>query len=129
MKILLLPLAFVLALQPDAVGPGDYARKVKQGKYERSYVFHVPKSYDARKPTPLVLVLHGATMDADAMVYLSGLNDKSEQAGFIAVYPNGLLATLNAGGQKSNMADDVGFIGTGLDGLEKQLRVDNKRDD
>src|SRR5205807_4608060 len=92
-----------------------------------SYGVHVPESYDARKATPIVLALHGATMNADAMVYLSGLSSKSDQAGFIAVYPNGVLATWNAGGQSFNAADDVGFIGMVLDDLSGIVNVDNKR--
>jgi polyhydroxybutyrate depolymerase len=127
MKMLLVPLAFVLAVPPEPIAPGDYVRKLKQGKTDRSYVFYVPKSYDARKPTPIVLALHGATMNADAMVYLSGLNSKSDDAGFVVVYPNGVLATWNSGGQTFNAADDVGFIGMVLDDLERYVNVDKKR--
>ena len=38
---------------------------------------------------PVVLIFHGGGANAAGMVRFCGLNDKADQAGFIAVYPNG----------------------------------------
>ena len=69
------------------------------------------------------------------MVWFSGLNKKSDEAGFIVVYPSGTgtgpFLTWNAGGFKGKMAegkaDDVAFIGKLLDDLGTVVKVDEKR--
>ncbi len=127
MKIALLPLLFSFAASPEALKPGDHYRTLKHRNQERSYVVHVPKSYDPKKPTSVVLVFHGATMDGRQMVDFCGLNATADEAGFIAVYPDGQLKTWNAGGLVFNRNDDVGFTGKILDELETVLNVDKKR--
>jgi polyhydroxybutyrate depolymerase len=103
--------------------PGRYQIRLRQGGRERMALVHVPKSHDASRPTPLVMALHGggggAIYQADDANY--GLISKSEQAGFIAVFPNGIsdaqngmLATWNAGNccarARDENVDDVGFL-------------------
>src|ERR1700729_606910 len=92
----------VLAVtQPAPLGPGDHTRTLMMGEQKRTYLVHVPKGYDPKKPTPVVLALHGAAMNGPMMVGFSGLNKKSEEAGFIVVYPSGTgtgpFLTWNAG--------------------------------
>lgn len=121
--------------KPDPLGPGDHTRTLMTGELQRSYLVHVPKGYDPKKPAPIVLALHGAAMNGEMMVWFSGLNKKSDEAGFIVVYPSGTgtgpFRTWNAGGFKGKMAegraDDVAFIGKVLDDLGTVLTVDEKR--
>jgi polyhydroxybutyrate depolymerase len=102
---------------------------------KRSYLVHIPKSYDPKKPTPVVLALHGAAMDGSMMVWFSGINDKSEDAGFIVAYPSGTgvgpFRIWNAGGftgrMAENPADDVKYLGALLDDLATVANVDAKR--
>jgi len=119
----------------ELLGPGDHTRKLMAGENERTYLVHVPKDYDPKKPTPVVLALHGAAMDGSMMVWFSGLNKKSDESGFIVVYPSGTgvgpFRTWNAGGFSGKMAedkaDDVTFIGKLLDDLGTAVKVDEKR--
>ena len=121
--------------QPDPLGPGDHVCTLLMGEQQRSYLVHVPQGYDSTKPTPVVLALHGAAMDGAMMVWFSGLDKKSEESGFIVVYPSGLgvgrFRTWNAGGFSGKMAegraDDVAFIGQLLDDLAAVVSVDEKR--
>jgi len=130
-----LPLAALLAVGADPLGPGDHERTLTVGGQERSYVVHVPKSYDAKKPTPLVLALHGAAMNAGMMQGFTGLDDTADAEGFLVVYPNGtgaakLLLTWNAGGfpgKLANKSDDVTFIAKVLDDVAGVANVDAKR--
>ncbi len=46
-------------------------------------------SYDEAKATPVVIAFHGGGGNPESMVRLSGLNSKSDEAGFIIVYPYG----------------------------------------
>jgi len=120
--------------------PGDYRFSFTHDGLTREYLVHVPRSYRASSATPLLLALHGGGGDAD---YQSddakyGLVGKSEQAGFIAVFPNGtsrfksgILATWNAGGccgkAQQNKVDDVGFLREVIRRVEKQANIDSRR--
>ncbi|HET7876427.1 MAG TPA: esterase, partial [Methylomirabilota bacterium] len=37
----------------------DIRGQLESGGFPRSYLLHVPAGYDARRPGPLVLALHG----------------------------------------------------------------------
>ena len=119
--------------------PGDYRFSFVHDGITREYLVHVPKTYHGA-PTPMLIALHGGGGDADYQADDSkyGLISKSEQAGFIAVFPNGygrlpggIFATWNAGtccgaAQRSNV-DDVGFIRDVIRRVEQQARIDPKR--
>ncbi len=107
----------------DIPGPGRYEIHLHLDGRDRMALVHVPNSYDVHRPTSLVVALHGggggAIFQADDARY--GLISKSEQAGFIAVFPNGvsaadngMLATWNAGEccgrARDEHVDDVGFL-------------------
>ena len=114
---------------------GDHHRTLEVGGLKRHYLVHVPKSYVREKPTPVVLALHGAAMNGPMMVQFSGLNKKSDEEGFIVVYPNGTgigpFLRWNAGGFQEKMSqglpDDVQFISKLLDELGNTFTVDKKR--
>lgn len=129
-------LVALLALAGDPLGPGDHTRSLKMGDVDRSYLVHVPPTYDASKPTPVILVLHGAGTNGQITVFFTGLNKKANAAGFVAVYPNGtglanLLLTWNSGGFPGDWSeeqpDDVAFVSKLLDDLATVVNVDPKR--
>ncbi len=122
------------ALVADPLAPGDHIRRLTVDGRERSYLVHVPPKYDHGKPTPVVLIFHGAGANAAITVFFTGMSKKSDEAGFIAVYPNGTgigpLLTLNAGGRKGILADgpdDVKYVGDLLEDLTTVTNVDSKR--
>jgi polyhydroxybutyrate depolymerase len=113
--------------------PTNTTWTVDVGGRERTFVVHVPPSYDPSKPTPLVLNFHGYLMSPKWEEWLTSMSTKSDAAGFLLVYPKGTGTPLsfNAGGccgdAKSDDVDDVGFTRTMLDRLEADLCVDPKR--
>jgi polyhydroxybutyrate depolymerase len=130
------PLIALLAVGGTGLGPGDSVRSVKMGDETRTFLVHVPKIYDSKKLTPVVLILHGAFTNGAITVQFTGMNSKSDEAGFIAVYPNGTgpgesILFWNAGlvrmqpGKKQ--PDDVAFVGKLLDDLATVVNVDPKR--
>jgi polyhydroxybutyrate depolymerase len=136
MSSAILTLVAFLAMAGDPLGPGDHTRSFKMGDLTRSYLVHIPPNYDPKKPTPVVLVLHGAGTNGSITISLSGMNKKADEAGFLAIYPNGtgllnLLLTWNAGDTqgdaKTGKPNDVAFIAQVLDDLGTVSNVDPKR--
>ena len=120
--------------------PGDYRFTFEHRGLQREYLVHIPKSYRPGTPTPMLVALHGGGGDADyqASDDKYRLIGKSEQAGFIAVFPNGysrfksgILATWNAGGccaaAVRNKVDDVGFLREVILRMERQASIDRNR--
>ena len=116
---------------------GEHTRTIAVGDLKRRYRVHVPKKYDATNPTPVVVVFHGGGGNPESMVRLSGMNAKSDEAGFIVVYPYGSGLdperglTFNGGEccayAMQNKIDDVGFTRSMLDDLAKVANVDTNR--
>ena len=129
----LLTLTALLAAEP--LGPGNHNRSLTVDERQRHYLVHIPAQYDAGKPTPVVLVLHGAATNGAITIVFTGMNRKSDEAGFIVVYPNGTgsnpFLTWNAGlftgAKAADRADDVKYIGKVLDDLSTVVNVDAKR--
>lgn len=132
-------LTFILALSlvaADPLAPGDNVRNLEFNGMKRTYAVHVPPQHDPQKPAPVVLIYHGAMTNRDMMAAFTGLNKKSDEAGFLAVYPNGsgngnLLFVWNAAGFRDTALnekyDDVAFTSRVLDDLGAIARVDAKR--
>lgn len=102
------------------------------GGLTRTYVVHAPKGHDLKTPLPVVLALHGATMNGPMLASFSGLNRKADEAGFIVVYPNGTGTNSsffwNGGGPVMNdKVNDVAFIDALLDDLGRAYPVDARR--
>lgn len=119
---------------------GDYTFQLEHQNQTRQYMVHVPKQYNPQLATPLVLSLHGGggNMRYQATEEYYHLISKSEQAGFIAVFPNGYsrlrsgkLATWNAGiccgKARDSQSDDVGFIKRVVAEMKTKANIDPKR--
>jgi polyhydroxybutyrate depolymerase len=85
---------------------------------------------------PVVLVFHGGLGNAELMERFCGLSQKADEAGFIAVYPNGTgrmerALTWNGGNccgyAVQNHVDDVAFTRAVLDDLATRVKVDPRR--
>ena len=115
--------------------PGDHAFAIQHGGLTRTYVVHVPPSYNLASPAPLVLLLHGGAANADMVgnepAY--GIKTKSDREGFIAVFPNGSgqPASWNAGdccgAARAQNVDDVGFIRQVVTHVFRQMSIERGR--
>ncbi|MGO9112397.1 MAG: alpha/beta hydrolase family esterase [Thermoguttaceae bacterium] len=132
----LIPILFATIFAATPLSPGDHTRTVQHDGRTRSYIVHIPPRYDPKQPTPVILVFHGAMTDASITVRFTGLNEKADREGFIAVYPNGTgrferILTWNGGNccgsAQWNKVDDVGFTRALLDDLAKVVNVDAKK--
>lgn len=129
-----------LPLSTKISGPGDYRLALQHDGRTREYRVHVPRSYAGATPTALIVALHGGGGDMDYMARddLYGLITKSEQAGFIIVFPtgvsplrSGLLATWNAGDccgrARDEHIDDVGYIRDVILRMQSLANIDRKK--
>ncbi|MGZ8393454.1 MAG: extracellular catalytic domain type 1 short-chain-length polyhydroxyalkanoate depolymerase [Nitrospira sp.] len=128
------------AADSKITAPGDYSFSMVHDGLTRLYRVHVPTSYSPSRPTPLVFTLHGGAgnMDYQANDTYYGQISKSEQAGYIVVFPNGVskfksgkVASWNAGyccaAARDQNVDDVGFIRELIKRLSNRLSIDSQR--
>jgi polyhydroxybutyrate depolymerase len=115
--------------------PGKHWRTIQVNGRDREYLIHFPASASS-SDAPVVLAFHGSASSAAHLVEFSGLDEVSDERGFIAVFPQGLgpnrlRRTWNAGGCcgwsfRENI-DDVAFAAAILDDLEMELSIDRRR--
>lgn len=129
-------LILITTLGANPLGIGDHSRKLAVDGQDRNYLVHIPPKYDPMKPTPVVLAFHGGGANASNMVAFSGLNKKSDEVGFIVIYPSGTgrlekVLTFNAGNccsyAMNNKINDVDFTRKILDDIAKVANIDPKR--
>jgi len=129
-------LILLTIFKAEPLNPGDHTRNLTVEGRERNYLVHIPPKYNSKKPTPVVLAFHGGGANAANMVAFSGLNKKSDEAGFIVIYPSGTgrlekVLSFNGGNccayAMSNKIDDVEFTRKILDDISKSANIDSKR--
>jgi polyhydroxybutyrate depolymerase len=100
---------------------------------DRTYLLHVPPSYDGLSAVPLVVVLHPYTGNASGFQSETGFSNKADLNNFIVVYPEGTGSprSWNAGNccgsAMTNNIDDVGFISALIDTLSANYDIDSTR--
>jgi polyhydroxybutyrate depolymerase len=127
--VLFVCLACCWAAPAAAAGAArDDSGTMLSGGVTRTYLIHIPASYDGRRAIPLVLVFHGGGGQPPGMVWISGMNDAADRHGFIAVYPAGLNRQWKDGRTAAlNPPSDVAFIDALIHKLESDYRIDSRR--
>lgn len=100
----------------------------------REYLLHIPENYDPNNSHPIVFNFHGYGGTATDHMYSADLRSIADTAGFILVYPQGLLLdgsphwniAENGGDNKSN-SDDFGFVTSLINELQSEYNVDTDR--
>lgn len=119
---------------------GDYTFSLVHEGLNRYYRLHVPEKYNPNKPNPLFIAIHGGggNMDIQSEDKYYKLISKSDEVGFIALFPNGhsnfksgKVATWNAGKccgkARDNKIDDVGFFRAMIKKVSQQLNIDTDK--
>ena len=120
--------------------PGDYSFSLVHDGLTRLYRVYVPTTYSPSRPMPLVFSFHGGggNMDYQANDSYYGQISKSEQSGYIFVFPNGFsklksgkVASWNAGNccaaARDQNVDDVGFVRELIKRLSNRLTINPQR--
>ncbi len=112
---------------------GDSEHMLTYAGEERSYVLHIPSTYDPSQPAALVLAFHGITLDAYEMMRISGFNAQSDAAGFIVAYPNAAEPHRSwngghcCGEAARENVDDLGFVRAVIEEISASLAIDPRR--
>ncbi|MCX6032069.1 MAG: hypothetical protein NT169_22580 [Chloroflexi bacterium] len=106
--------------------------QIVSGGQRRSYLLHVPASYDPAIPAPLVISIHGFAEWPAHQMQISRWNDLADRHGFIVVYPagTGFPRRWQTSGQAPAPADplgDVRFIADLMDALAQRYNIDPTR--
>ena len=120
--------------------PGDYFRFIIIDGRIRSFRLHIPPSYNSQTPAPIVFSLHGHGANAWDMRRYTEFDDKSDEEGFIVVYPNGhfvfkgyielvlgLWYGWNFWENQQYDADDVYYLHTLIQYFQNNLNVNESR--
>ena len=100
--------------------------KMVSSGQERTYLYHVPLTYDPAKPAPLVISIHGFAEWPAHQMQISGWNDLADKFGFIVVYPSGTRFP-RRWQTRGDSRRDVIFISDLIDELERQYNIDPRR--
>ena len=104
---------------------GDYIEEFRTDGQIRQYRLHVPTTYQAGQPVPLVLGFHGNAGRAEQFEGYTGLSMLADQEGFVAAYPQG------AGDPPTweiwEGSRDVSFVRDLVDSLITRCSVDKGR--
>ena len=99
----------------------------------RTYLIHIPPSYNKEKLIPLVIALHGGGGDGKRVEKITLMSQQSDKDGFVLVYPNAIEGHWNDGRGVNKYRshrediDDIGFISVLIDVLAEDYNIDMKR--
>ncbi len=95
----------------------------------RTYLLHIPAHYDTIRRAPLVIVLHGHGESAENFEKYTGMSEKADREGFIAVYPQaqGDPSDWHTAIDGPRKRDDIAFVRDIINALERSYRIDHRR--
>jgi len=129
-QIILAFLLFILLPQTFLHAQIQNRYFIFEGIY-RWYKVFLPQNYQSNMP--VVLNLHGYTLNAWWQMEHSRMNEVADTAGFIVVYPDAIYPGFNSrligypGLPPLSTANDVGFISALIDTLETLYDIDMNR--
>ncbi len=97
-----------------------------QGR-QRSYYLYTPKSYNPKRPMPLVLAFHGSGYQGKDLASSSGFNQLAESQGFIIAYPNGIDRRWDVASNPLWGVNDVSFVSTLINHIKQIRSIDQRR--
>ncbi len=129
----LLTLAVLAALASAACPPTAFgetsAREIVVAGATRSYLIHVPPTWDSVRPLPVLLVFHGAGSDAESMVRATGFDALAAASPMLVVYPRAPQRTkrYEVDPPAGRMSADVLLVDAILARLRERFPIDARR--
>ncbi|MDX1394809.1 MAG: PHB depolymerase family esterase [Gemmatimonadota bacterium] len=111
-------------------GGGDFLQLMDYQGRARGYTVHIPTTASEDVAAPLLIMLHGVGQDAPGLRSLAGIEEHTDDLGWIVVYPDGIDESWAVGTETSadvQGVDDVGFIDRMIDRIDARLNIDRER--
>jgi polyhydroxybutyrate depolymerase len=119
MKRLFIAMLVLVQFSPAAYGQGQTLNKsLTHDGISRNYTIYVPSGYTPQNSAPLVVNLHGYTLNRGFQMTYSGMNAVAEREGFLVAYPDAVS------GDWFGPQDNIGFIDRVLDEVSSQYSID-----
>jgi polyhydroxybutyrate depolymerase len=110
---------------------GDTSITVAVGSLERSYVLHIPPTFDAGRPAPLIIDFHGAGGSGWDQLQASPYPPVTDPEGVIMAFPDGVSGPIgpawNVGPCCVPGVDDLAFVDALLADVKARVCVDVNR--
>jgi len=132
--------------QQNSRSPGNHNLTIQVDQTKRHYVAYVPTAYNEHRQWPVVIVFHGGGGKASSTMWDTGWPTKANQAGFIAIFPEGTPPdpskpgnfrtnpqTWNDGSKRpavraaENKIEDEKFVSALLSDLKLRFKVNPQR--
>ena len=103
---------------------------------DRPVTVHLPASYDANQPAPLLILLHGYTSSGQEQSAYFNLAPAADARGFVYAYPDGTIdsqgnrfwnATDTCCDFDRTGVDDVGYLAGVIADIRAEVAIDPKR--
>jgi polyhydroxybutyrate depolymerase len=108
---------------------GDSNETIESGGISRTYILHIPASYNASNPSPLLIAFHGFAMPAQLFATYHRFGQVGDPRGFIVATPSGTgdppYWNAHTGGPST--PDDVLFVRDLLAKLDASFCTDASR--
>lgn len=106
-----------------------YAQQFGQFAFQnrlRTYWLYLPKDYSPTEKLPLIIQMHGFTLDGKFHMQYTEFNKVADTARCIMVYPNGIDKRWNSGTFFfiQSGVDDVGFLAELIDRIHLKYNID-----
>lgn len=106
---------------------GMTREQLRSGGSLRDYRRFVPTGYTAETPTPLVVDIHGLTMNDDLEALVTGMEDLADDEGFLVATPRGLGTIPHWNYVSDAPSGDIAFIADLVERVGEDLCVDTSR--
>jgi polyhydroxybutyrate depolymerase len=114
-----------------ALSPGDTSVSLKVGSVSRSYVLHVPSTYDGSKPVPLVVDFHGIGSTGWGELSSSPFPQVTDPEGVVMAFPDGMSGPAGTGWNMGPCCvadvDDLAFTKALVTEVSKTACIDRTR--
>lgn len=107
--------------------PGTTEQTITIGGKSRTYVQSIPSGYDGINPLPIVMTFHGRGSSARAQLALTGLEQQSNNEGYLLVAPDAVDGEWALPNTPSQATSDTRFVSAILDKLSSSYCVNRQR--
>jgi polyhydroxybutyrate depolymerase len=114
-----------------AIPAGNTSLTLQVGSASRSYVLHIPPTYDGSKPAPLILDFHGIGGSGSSELASSPYPAKTDPEGVVMAFPDGMKGPIGTAWDMGPCCvadvDDLGFAKALVTQIKKTACIDPDR--